>query len=217
MGEALRTHDFVAARIDFDLLNTKGTGKYRALSGQGLYRLKFPPYCESTGAGLMGFTKYFYGTVGGFDPIVLCGEDDELCVRAHVRGFAIHQVSQAVLHCRLRDDPGAIFHQIRRYSMADVHLAKKYRASGPPQTDVWLELFKRIERVARAYCGLLLRRTPADMRTRARLQRDLGVVAGQLAGIVRYLARPTVGRPAADLAAPAPTRRQLQQLLEVVE
>ena len=51
-------------------------GVYRSIPGDGVYRLPFPPYCESMAGALMGFTKRLHAAVGGFNPHIPI-EDDE--------------------------------------------------------------------------------------------------------------------------------------------
>ena len=196
MGEALRDHDLVAARAELGRLNHGPLGVYRSIPGDGVYRLPFPPYCESMAGALMGFTKRLHAAVGGFNPDIPI-EDDEFCIRAHLAGFRITRVPAAVVHYRLRQELPAVFAQSRRYAELDVALAKAYRHTAPGQVGAWGGLYRKARRAAGRYWRLRLQGRSRDIGEEARLQLELGSLAGQVVGVVKYRARPTVGRPPA--------------------
>lgn len=203
MGEALRAHDLVAARSEVRRLNHGPLGSYREIPGDGVYQLPFAPYCESIAGALMGFTRRLHAAVGGFSDDLRI-EDDAFCIRAHLAGFAITRVPEAVVHYRLRQDLPSVYRQARHYGEQDVALSRQYRHTGPNQVGSWSGLLREAWRVAGRCWHLRLRHRSPDLTEQARLEFELGALAGQVAGIVRYRVRPTFGRPPARyLAGPA--------------
>jgi glycosyltransferase involved in cell wall biosynthesis len=203
MGAALERHDFVAACNELSRLNGGPAGGYRAVPAS-TWVLPFAPFARCTAGATMGFTRALYAAVGGFDPRFQ-PEDDEFCIRAHLAGFALVTVPGAVVHYRLRRDPRAIYAQARQYSRTEVQVAAAYRDTGPPQRGPWRGLAREALAVARGYAGRALRPGRADPAAAARLAWRLGVVAGQLDGVLRHRAAPTLGRPPrARVCAPLP-------------
>lgn len=199
MGAALAQHDIVSARNELTRLNSGPTGIYRGVP-DSTWVLPYPPFARCTAGATMGFTRRLFDAVGGFDP-AFQPEDDEFCIRAHLRGFTMHPVPDAVVHYRLRRDLDAIYRQAYQYSITDVQIAKAYRATGPAQRQRWRRLFGESARVMWEYCGLRLRRGAVCPAAEARLRWRLGAVAGQVAGVVKYRAAPTTGRPPPGRAA----------------
>ena len=107
------------------------------------------------------------------------------------------RVPEAVVHYRLRQDLAAVFAQARRYAELDVALAKAYRHTAPGQVGTWGGLYRKARRAAGRYWRLRLQGRARDVGEEARLQLELGSLAGQFVGVVKYRARPTVGRPPA--------------------
>jgi glycosyltransferase involved in cell wall biosynthesis len=190
MGAALELHDFVSACNESARLNTGPTGIYRDVPAS-TWELPYAPFARCTAGATMGFTRELYDAVGGF-ATRFQPEDDEFCVRAHLAGFGLHVVPDAVVHYRLRRDLAAIFSQAFHYSRTDVQIAKAYRACGPAQRGRWRGLAREAAALAKAYLGLRLHRE--GMAAEARFRWRLGGFAGQLAGVVKYRAAPTTGR-----------------------
>jgi glycosyltransferase involved in cell wall biosynthesis len=193
LGDALGDHDFVAATIEAERLNTGPIGVYRHLP-VSTWELPFAPFSTCTGGGIMGFSRRLFDAVGGFST-AFKAEDDEFCIRAHLAGFTLHIVPEAVLHYRLRRDLTSIFAQAYRYSSTEVKVARTYRAFGPAQRKPWRKLARQVLELARDYARLRLR--PKGIAEEAKLRWRLGAVAGQIAGVVRHLAPPTTGLPPA--------------------
>lgn len=194
MGTALETHDFVSARNEVERLNTGPLGRYREVP-HSTWELPFAPFALCTAGATMGFTRRLFDAVGGFDP-GFQPEDDEFCIRAHLAGFELHVVREAVMHYRLRDDLGAIFRQAYQYSQTDVQIARAYRDTGPGQRRAWRRLVREALDLGVRYCGRGLR--GGDLLEAARLRWRLGALAGQVTGVVKYRAAPTTGRPPPD-------------------
>ena len=101
--EALDRHDFVAGRLDTDRLNTGPTGAYRRPHQDSLRLLGYVPDCAMAAGGVIGFTRRMFEAIGGYNEDMLI-EDDEFCVRAHLGGYKLHFVPEALMHYRLRSD-----------------------------------------------------------------------------------------------------------------
>jgi glycosyltransferase involved in cell wall biosynthesis len=193
MAEALERHDFVAACNEVGQLNRGPAGLYRDVPAS-TWTLPFAPFARCTAGATMGFTRALHDAVGGFDP-AFQPEDDEFCIRAHLAGFELISVPAAVVHCRLRGRPDAIYAQAFQYSRTEVQIAKAYRGTGPGQRGAWRGLAREALALAGAAAGLALSPGRADPAAAARLAWRAGVVAGQVAGVVRHRAAPTLGRP----------------------
>ncbi len=219
MGDALAEHEFVAARFEGAVLNTGPTGVYRHLP-VSTWDLPFAPFSRCTGGGVMGFSRRLFDAVGGF-ATAFKAEDDEFCIRAHLAGFTLHEVPEAVLHYRLRTDLRSIFAQAFLYSTTEVQIAKTYRAFGPAQRRPWRKLVRQVLEVAQEYLRLRLR--PMGVAEEAQLRWRMGAVAGQIAGVLRHMAPPTTGlppvnRPAYPMRAaiPAGARVRLEEIAAAV-
>jgi GT2 family glycosyltransferase len=208
MGDALAEHDFVSACFEAAALNTGPTGIYRQLP-LSTWDLPFAPFSRCTGGGVMGFTRSLFDTIGGFSS-AFKAEDDEFCIRAHLAGFTLHTVPEAVLHYRLRRDLRSIFSQAYLYSRTEVQIAKTYRGYGPAQRRPWRKLVRMALELARDSASLRLR--PRRRDEEAKLVWRMGVLAGQVAGVAKYWAAPTTGVPSRNSGAlagqvPEPLRK----------
>jgi glycosyltransferase involved in cell wall biosynthesis len=201
MGEALEIHDLVSACNEVARLNDGPTGIYRPVP-ESTWDLPYAPFSRCTAGATMGFTRALFDAVGGFSTDFAL-EDDEFCIRAHLAGYTVHTVPEAVVHYRLRRDLRSIYRQAFQYSRTDVHIARTYRHLGPPQRRRWRTLVNEAFEVAEDYLRLRLR--PRNLRAEARLRWRLGTLAGQVAGVVAYRTPPTMGLPPAQRP-PMPAR-----------
>lgn len=195
MTDALGRHDFVTACNELERLNVGPTGRYRAPPADGVWRIPYPPYVLVTAGATMAFTRRLFDAVGGFDPDVY-PEDVEFCIRAALKGFEPQTVRGAILHYRLRGDLSAIYRQARCYHKTNVLVSSRYRALGPAQRGRWVALLRACRVAALVY--LRWRLDPTDLRKGAGAYRRLGLVAGQLAGMIAYRAGPSLGHPPAS-------------------
>jgi glycosyltransferase involved in cell wall biosynthesis len=215
MAEALQRHDFGAADADPDpdLRHASLTGPPAAgrpgAPVVGVRRLHYAPFAPCAAAATMGFTRRLFDAVGGFDPAFQAA-DVEFCVRAHLAGFALHSACGARVRRRARGDLPSIYRQARADSKCEVMIAHRYAHLGPPQRARWAGLAGLGALAVGRY--LAWRLAPARRKAAhgAAAHWRLGVVAGQLAGIVAYRAPPSVGLPPRD-AAPKALRAPRQQ------
>ena len=188
MGGALETHDFVSARAEAKELNRSPCGIYRHVA-ESTWVLGFAPYALCTAGATMGFSRALFDAVGGFSTEVQ-PEDDDFCIRAHLAGYRLQTVPDAVVHYRLRTDLGSIYRQAFQYSLTHVQNAKRYRPLGPRPARPWRIISREAYDVARALAKQQLR--PKGPETEAKLRWRLGWLAGQVAGIVRFRTPPTM-------------------------
>ena len=188
MGGALETHDFVSARAEAKELNRSPCGIYRHVA-ESTWVLGFAPYALCTAGATMGFSRALFDAVGGFSTEVQ-PEDDDFCIRAHLAGYRLETVPEAVVHYRLRTDLGSIYRQAFQYSLTHVQNAKRYRPLGPRPARPWRIISREAYDVARALAKQQLR--PKGPETEAKLRWRLGWLAGQVAGIVRFRTPPTM-------------------------
>ena len=109
MGAALDLHAFVAARMDIRALNPEWTLAQRGQAQQhGLGKLPHAPDCPLAAGATQGFRREVFDTLGGFDTDFIFLEDLDFCVRAHLAGFTLQFVPEAVVNYRFRDDLAGI-------------------------------------------------------------------------------------------------------------
>jgi glycosyltransferase involved in cell wall biosynthesis len=130
MVEALRTSEFVGARVDHDTLNPHpGEPFYPRWQAKGLGSLRGLPLA---GAGTMGIRRRTFERLGGFDEELVGAEDDDLCVRAGLAGVTLRFAPDAVLHYRPRTGLRAIFRQQRSAGYHDMRCIARYADVLPP-------------------------------------------------------------------------------------
>jgi glycosyltransferase involved in cell wall biosynthesis len=132
MANALKKHDFVAARMDFYKLNKGWVCQYRINAQEKeLPKIDYPPYFYHAGGGTIGFRKSVFEKIGEFDQSLPILHDTDFCFRAQLAGFKIHYVPKALIYIRLRSDLHAIFWQAYNYARYNVTLSKRYKNYGP--------------------------------------------------------------------------------------
>jgi len=192
MGDALDRHAFVAARMDVRALNPEWTLEQRQQAQvHGLGRLPHAPDCPQAAGTTQGFRREVFDTLGGFDTTYTCLDDIDFCVRAHLAGFTLQFVPEAVVNYRFRDDLPGIYRQGYAYSYDRALLRRRYAPESILVPGPWLALGGRIARMQlRRLAGALGRRPPPSLSDQARLQRNLGNAMGQLAGALAFRVAP---------------------------
>jgi glycosyltransferase involved in cell wall biosynthesis len=134
MGHALEMHEFVAARIDIEKLNSETEHAHRsAVQADGLQEYTYPHFLPHAGGGTLGIRRDLHETVGGFDETFYKLQDTDYCWRVQLTGAKLVFVPKAVLHMRLRVDPKAALKQARQWGEYNVRLYKRYRKHGMPE------------------------------------------------------------------------------------
>lgn len=193
MAGALEDHAFVAARIDLDALNPGWTSAYRgnAQAEGRLVALQHAPRCLVAGGGTFGFRREVFAAVGDFDPAFRYLEDTDYCVRAHLRGIALHLVTEAVMRVRCRAAPKGIYRQARNYARYRALLRRRYAPDAAPlRPGPCLRLTGRMVRLAAARLLREVGVKPRDPLVLAQLNLRLGTAAGSLAGALAYRVSP---------------------------
>lgn len=187
MESALRTHGFIASRLEFEKLNTPLIRVARGCTQVAtLQRFSFLPFPHA-GAGTLGITRSLHDAIGGFDETIPICEDIDYCMRVQQRGVTLTFVPEAMLHCRLRTNKKGVYAQAALYAEYEVFLYKKYGAASlwelwrwRKYVQVWQWLFQRLPE---------LLRTPEG---KTMLAWRLGRQMGLLKGSVRFGASPVM-------------------------
>ncbi len=187
MEDRLRTHDFVASRLEFEKLNSPSIRAARDHTQEGaLQRFSFLPFSHA-GSGTLGIKRSLHEAIGGFDETIPICEDIDYCMRVQQKGTRLEFVAGAILHCRLRSNATGVYSQALRYAEYEVYLYKKYGAGS-----FW-ELW-RWRQYVRSW-RLLLGRVPQLLRTpegKTMLAWRLGRQMGLLKGSLRFGAPPVM-------------------------
>jgi len=210
MGRALAAHPFVACRFDLAALNPDwALAERQHPQVERLSILPFEPFCPVAGGATLGFHRALFDEVGDFDPAFSTHLDTDFCIRAHLRGYRLRLVPDAVYNYRFRDSPEAIYAQAYAYARSEALLRRRYAANPPLLAPgPWIRLTGWAARLAagRAKNRLLGRRQ--GLLDRARSNRLYGTAVGDLAGALAWRVAPR-GRgrtpPAAALAAAGAT------------
>lgn len=196
MGTALQHHAFVAARMDFNLLNERWMLAYRGNAQEhGLARLNHPPHALYAGGGSFGFQRGLFETVGDFDREFIHLEDTDYCVRAHLHGYVLEFVPEALIHIRLRADADAIYAQAYNYARYRALLRARYDESlNGMEPRTWLRATNRGLVLARWRLGKAMKNLTGrrrDVVEQATYARRAGTFMGDLAGSLAYRVPPT--------------------------
>lgn len=185
IGEALRTHPFVASRFDITKLNAPWIVASRPNSqGEDVQRISYPPYLPHAGGCGLGVRRAIHESVNGFDASMPYLEDTDYCFRIQIQ----HQIElrlapEAVVHIRYRSDLRAMFQQARIWAMYNVFLGRKYRPSlytRKHHLRGWLNYSRRWRKVL---LRLFRIRQQADL---AIWLRQAGWLIGLLQGSLKY-------------------------------
>jgi glycosyltransferase involved in cell wall biosynthesis len=195
MGAALETRDFVAARVDVTALNPDWVFASRPPhQSTGLRTLSYAPFCVAAGGATLGFSRRLFEAVGGFDPDFAALEDTDFCIRAHLKGFELTFVPEAVYNYRYRSSPGAIYAQARHYAHYRALLHRRYGPGTPfLKPDRWLAVSRRLGRLALSRLAAPVKRwDPLD---RARFSLQFGQTVGEISGAIAFRVAPPAGGP----------------------
>jgi GT2 family glycosyltransferase len=180
MGDALKQHDFIAARFDFEKLNAPWTVKYRPNSqSKGIQQYNNPPYLPHAGGGSLGVKRFLFERVGGFDDAFPALHDTDFCWKVQRLGVPLVFVPEAVLHVRLRDTLDGLFKQAMVYGEYNVKLYAKYHRIDMPKLS-WRKGARAWKRIMK---GLPRLRHPE---LRPQVLRGLGWRLGRLKGCIKY-------------------------------
>lgn len=191
MAEALRSHDFVACRIDTRRLNPPWLHWMRPQE-QGLQVYRYPPYLLHAGGGTLGVKRAIFNAVGGFDESLPYVHDTDLCWKIQRSGTPLEFVPAAVIHMRMRRSLRGLMRQARAWGVYNAILQMRYRPAATPPPGLRSELA--------AWKNLLLNR-PFRIRSRGDLAQwlwHLGWRLGRLRARVRHRDLPPLGRRAGD-------------------
>lgn len=184
MARALDRHDLVAARLEYAWLNAPGPrARYQSANRQKqLSTIGFAPYCVHAGGATLGFHRHVFDDVGEFNVRFRTNEDTDWCIRAHLKGYAIVFIPEAVYHYRFRVDPEGIRHQSYAYAWHLCMLRKLY--ASPPRGPRAALAWASTSYIATALTigERLRRRTDGDPAAAYRRAKRLGEVTGDLAG-----------------------------------
>ncbi len=204
MADALAQHDFVAARMDVETLNPGGQdGRRKLRQARELARLSQAPHCLHAGGATLGFHRAVFEAVGGFDLDVTCLEDTDFCIRAHLAGFELRFVPDAVYNYRFRSEPGAIYRQARDYSKARALLRRRYapEASRRLAPMAWIGLTMALSQLGASELRRRAGRRQRSQTGAALYERRLGLAMGDLQGALAYGVAPPQSR--SETVAPA--------------
>jgi glycosyltransferase involved in cell wall biosynthesis len=184
MAAALEAHDFVSARLETDRLNeTWQTESWKNGQATGLLQ-SYPPFLPFAAGASLGFRRYVFDLVGGFDPRFQKREDQDFCWRVQLAGVPLHFVSETAIHYRYPTEPREMYRQSRALAEDGVNIYKHYGCRGMPRLTWrqalggepgWMRLLRQLWHV-RHY----------DRTRRAKFVRDLGRQVGRLRGSLRY-------------------------------
>jgi glycosyltransferase involved in cell wall biosynthesis len=184
MAKALESHDFVACRLEEHRLNEPwivaswGNGQRDGLLGFS------PAFLPFGGSGTLGFKRFVFEAVGGFDPTLRARSDTDFCWKAQLQGIPLHFVRDTEVHYRYPTSYSRMYRQSRALAEYRVLLYKRYRSRGMVKLTLkqalrgkttWSKLMRRLVNFRRY-----------DKVRRARLVRELGRKVGQIKGSLRH-------------------------------
>jgi len=189
MGRALAAHPFVACRFDLARHNPDWIVGYRdPFQVDRLPVMPHAPFCPVAGGATLGMHRAVFEAVGGFDPAFATNEDIDFCIRAHLAGFRLRFVPEAVYNYRFRAELPAIYAQAFASARADALLRRRYVPDDPGRLDPgrWADWSLRTGRLAA--CALktrLIGRRCTELQ-RARFNERFGTALGDLAGALAH-------------------------------
>jgi glycosyltransferase involved in cell wall biosynthesis len=184
MGNGLKHHDFVAARLDIEKLNLPEiTSNLNHPQRDGLQTVAYPPHLPHASGTSLGVRRELHHAVGGFDEDLPYLEDTDYCFRLQLRGIKLHFLAEAVVHYRFKDRPQELFRQARHWGQYNVLMYKRYREH------------MRLEHPWKRHLSLwrsLIRRSPCllEKEQRPAWVKTLGTQVGLLQGSIKYRVPP---------------------------
>ncbi|HEY6882264.1 MAG TPA: glycosyltransferase family A protein [Polyangiales bacterium] len=155
LGHALLRHEFVAAALEYERLNSSdivATGHRQQTAETGLSNASPPLYLPFASGCSFGFRRSVYERLGDPDPSCAATWDQDYCYRAHLAGIALEFVPAAVVHYRLRTTLRGAYKQGKNWAVASVACSHKYQ---PACTED--ELLRRQARGAFELCKHVLK------------------------------------------------------------
>jgi glycosyltransferase involved in cell wall biosynthesis len=129
--DALRQHDFVAARLEHDLLNTNWVA--RALVPWQTERLmETSGFLTHANGCALGIRRDLFDRAGGWQGDVRHLDDVFFCWAVQLSGGTLHLVEGAVLHYRHRSSAFRYFTQEWRSGLGDIALYERFGPHGMP-------------------------------------------------------------------------------------
>jgi glycosyltransferase involved in cell wall biosynthesis len=125
MATALKTHRFVAARVDHTKLNPPWLHWTQQVDR--LPSLWYHPFLPYAAGATLGFQRSLFDEIGPFEPALPYLHDTEFCIRAQLRGVPIVLVPEAVVHYRRRANLSGHLRQARNYAAYNTLLARRHR------------------------------------------------------------------------------------------
>jgi glycosyltransferase involved in cell wall biosynthesis len=178
MADALLEHAFVAGGMEVQKLNQSWAWNQPLPTGSTHKFMGFLPFA---GSGNMGVWREAFEAVGGFCEEVAIGEDADLSFRLQLKGYAIYDALNAVMHVRYRKTIAGMWKQTIKFTEAHVYLYKKYAIHGYPRRGVkeaW-PLYKWLMRYApQLFVG--------PQQTRQKWIRTCAACWGRVRGSLKY-------------------------------
>jgi glycosyltransferase involved in cell wall biosynthesis len=178
MADALSEHDVVAGGVEVQKLNKFWAWNQPLLHGS---QHKFMGFLPFVGSANMGVSRGAFEAVGGFCEEVAIGEDADLSFRLQLKGYAIHDALNALMHIRYRETILGMWKQTVRFTEAHVYLYKKYAMHGYRRRgikDAW-PLYKWLIRYAPQLFG-------GPPQTRQKWLRTCAACWGRIQGSLKY-------------------------------
>lgn len=178
MADALESHDLVCSRVDLSLLNP-GIGARTHSQERGLLTggMSFLPFA---GAGTLGIRRSLFEEVGGFDALLRCYEEADLCWRIQLAGGGPPAfVADARLHYRLKGGRIQQWRKAVAFGQTQAFLYARYRRVGMPRQSMRDAIAEWGCLPSRLYRGVSGHFAPSVLR-------EAGVRIGRLRGSVLY-------------------------------
>lgn len=186
MGDALSQHQFIASRMDIELLNPHWTHSYRINPQRNdIQHVNYPPYFSHAGGGTLGVHRSLCLEVGGFDETLPYLHDTDFCFRIQMKGEELCFVPDAIMHVRFRTSLKSIYRQACNYAEYNVLLSKRYRSYGLPAPGRWRKYARDWQQVIK-----MTRKLRGGNAEKAAFLSRLGWQVGQLWGMIKHRGYP---------------------------
>jgi glycosyltransferase involved in cell wall biosynthesis len=181
MGEALTKYDFVTGHSLYDKLNEpEVVANYGSSDGFSIIENPYLPFAISCN---MGVKRAVHQAVGGFDENFVMIEDIDYSWCIQEQGIKIQQVSEAIVHYRLRKDLKTVCQQAWGVGLYEALLYKKHKDYGIPKMLMsWKSFIKTPIEFILEVASFKVR----DTDTIAKWMRTLAWRAGQLLGCFKF-------------------------------